>query len=308
MVIMHFLITGGSGFIGSAFAEKLLSQGHKVTIFDDKPLKDSFRLQCIKDQIIYKQVDFTNLDLLKNHVIGFDVVLHFYARANTSIGNNTLDDFKKGIVSTYNIVESMRQNQIKKIIFLSGAAIYGNPSQFPTPENYGPLLPVSLYGSFKISGESLLGAFSNLFDLQVWIFRLGNVVGPNMTKGIISDLIKKLQTEDSLEILGNGSQIKDFIYVQDCIDGILFGFNNSNEKFSLFNLSSGTTISVSEIAEIIKKEMSLSHIKNNYTSTELGWIGDVSKINLDISKIVGLGWSPKYDSKQAITQATKDLL
>jgi UDP-glucose 4-epimerase len=305
---MHFLITGGSGFIGSAFAQKLLSQGHKVTIFDDKPLKDSFRLQSIRHQIIYKQVDFTNLDLLYNIIIDFDVVLHFYARANTSIGSDTLDDFNKGIVSTYNIVESMRKNQIKKIIFLSGAAIYGNPSQFPTSEDYGPLSPLSLYASFKISAESLLSTFSHLFDFEVWIFRLGNVVGPKMTRGIIFDLIKKLQTADSLEILGNGNQIKDFIYLEDCIDGILFGFNYSNEKFSLFNLSSGTTISISEIAEIIKKEMNLSHIENQFTTSELGWIGDVSKINLDVSKIRKLGWCPKFDSKQAILQATKDLL
>ena len=305
---MHFLITGGSGFIGSSFAEKLLFQGHKVTIFDDKPLNQSFRLQKIKHQITYKQVDFTNLDLLYNIIIDFDVVLHFYARANTSVGSDTLDDFNKGIVSTYNIVESMRKNQIKKIIFLSGAAIYGNPSQFPTSENYGPLSPLSLYASFKISAESLLSTFSHLFDFEVWIFRLGNVVGPKMTRGIIFDLIKKLQTADSLEILGNGNQIKDFIYLEDCIDGILFGFNYSNEKFSLFNLSSGTSISVSEIAEIIKKEMNLSHIENQFTTSELGWIGDVSKINLDVSKIRKLGWCPKFDSKQAILQATKDLL
>ena len=306
---MHFLITGGSGFIGSAFAEKLLSLGHKVTIFDDKSFDHCFRLQSIKNQIHYKQIDFTNLNLLSKEIIGFDVVAHFYARANTSIGSNTLDDFEKGIVSTYNVIESMRKNQIKKIIFLSGAAVYGNISKSPTTENDGPLIPVSLYGAFKISSESILSAFSYLFDFQVWIFRLGNVVGPKMTKGIIFDLIKKLKTNpDYLEILGNGEQIKDFIYLDDCINGILSGFNNSKDKFSIFNLSSGNTISVNQIAEIIKKEMNLTHIKNKFTNSSLGWIGDVPKINLDISKIQKLGWFPTYDSKTAISLAVKDSL
>lgn len=305
---MHFLITGGSGFIGSAFAKRLLSLGHHVTIFDDKPLEQSFRLEPIKNQISYKQIDFTKLSALKSEVVGFDVVAHFYFRANTSVKNPN-DDFEKSILSTFNLLESIRANKIKKIIFLSGAAVYGNSSVFPTSETYGPLTPVSLYGAFKISSEALLSAYSALFDIDVLVFRLGNVVGPHMTRGIIFDLIKKLKNNsDSIEILGNGKQIKDFIYLDDCIDGILHVLNNSREEFSLFNLSSGTTISVNDIAKIVKQEMNLVHVTNRYSNSELGWAGDVQKVHFDISKIRQFGWSPKFDSKQAIVSATKDLL
>ena len=306
---MKFAVTGGSGFIGSNFTKKLIDK-HEVTVLSEKPKTQAFRLKKIFDSIEYKKVNLQNLKEVKHNLRDFDVVAHFAARANTAPVTNRTDlDLKIGIISTYNILEAMRVNRIKKIIFASGPAVYGQTTKFPMREDSGMLLPVSLYGASKLASEGLISAYCNLFGLQGWILRFGNVVGKDMTKGVIVDFISKLKRDSSkLEILGNGLQKKDVIYVDDCIDAILFVFNKANDKINLFNVSSGTTISVNEIAKIIIRIMRLKSCKITHTAGNVGWIGDVNKIHYSISKIRKLGWKPRYNSKKAIELTVKSIL
>lgn len=307
---MKFAITGGSGFIGACFAKRLLKDKHKVAIFDKEPKKDAWRLQSVLDRIDYKQIDISDLERLKMELVNYDVVAHFAASADIALGRTKTDvDLKEGIINTYNVLETMRVNKIEKIIFPSSSTIYGNFYKIPTTEDTGMLFPISLYGASKLACEGLVSAFCNLFQMKGWILRFGNVVGPDLTRGVIKELIEKLRRDtDNLEILGNGLQQKDFIYINDCLDGILFVFKHSNDLVNVFNLSSGTTTSVNKIVNIILEEMNLTNVKLTYTGGKSGWPGDSPLVHYDITKIKKLGWTPKYISDEAVRISIRDTL
>jgi len=308
--MMRFVVTAGSGFVGSNLIKKLLKKGYDVTVYDSKPKESAFRLKPIIDKIKYQNLDLENLEILKKELKGYDVVVHFAASANTKIGKKKTDlDLKQGTIVTYNILEAMRVNKIKKIIFSSSSNIYGNPIKIPTPEDTGMLFPVSLYGAAKLASEGLISSFCHLFDMQSWIFRFGYVVGPDMTRGAIKDFIQKLNhNSGELEILGNGLQQRDIIFIDDCIDGILFSLENSNDIINVFNLGSGTTITINDIAKMIIKEMDLKNTKIKYTGGKEGWSGDIPVVHFDISKIKKLGWHPKLNAKMAVKLVVKESL
>lgn len=307
---MKFVITGGSGFLGNNLARRLIKNGHQVTIFDHRDLKKANRLLDLKDKIEFCKIDLENHNFLNKKLVGFDFVVHFSASANTQLGMMKPDvDLKRGILSTFNVLEAMRVNGIKKIVFGSSPAVYGNQIKFPISEDVGNLLPISLYGAAKLASEGLICAFCNLFDFKAWIFRFGNVVGPDMNRGVIIDFIKKLkQNSTKLEILGSGTQKKDVIFIKDCIDGILFSIKKSNKKINIFNLSSGTTITVIEIAKIVVNEMNLTNVKIKKRKAKSGWKGDPEIIHLNINKLKNLGWSPKYTANDAVKLTVKSLI
>ena len=304
---MKFIVTGGAGFIGSNLVKKLLEENHDVTVFDIIQSKDAKRLQSVLNRINYKQMDISDLEKLKQELKNFDVVAHFAASADIALGRTRTDlDLQHGTISTYNILESMRINNIKKIIFPSSSTIYGDFHKIPTSEDTGMLFPLSLYGASKLACEGLISAFCNLFEMKSWIFRFGNVIGSDLTRGVIKELIQKLKRNPKeLEILGNGLQQKDFIHIEDCIEGILFAFKNSNDAVNVFNLSSGTTTSVNKIVEIILEEANLKNVKLSYTGGKIGWPGDAPLVHFDITKIKKLGWHPKYLSDEAVRMSIK---
>lgn len=307
---MKFIVTGGAGFIGSNLVKKLLEENHDVTVFDIIQSKDAKRLQSVLNRINYKQMDISDLEKLKQELKNFDVVAHFAASADIALGRTRTDlDLQHGTISTYNILESMRINNIKKIIFPSSSTIYGDFHKIPTSEDTGMLFPLSLYGASKLACEGLISAFCNLFEMKSWIFRFGNVIGSDLTRGVIKELIQKLKRNPKeLEILGNGLQQKDFIHIEDCIEGILFAFKNSNDAVNVFNLSSGTTTSVNKIVEIILEEANLKNVKLSYTGGKIGWPGDAPLVHFDITKIKKLGWHPKYLSDEAVRMSIKGTL
>lgn len=306
---MKFAVTGGNGFIGSHLVRRLVKDNHDVTVLNQIKQISKNRLESIHDRVDTISLDFNNLETVKKELKKFDVIAHFAANASTQSGfDNTDIDIKQGILSTFNILEAMKINGIKKIIFPSAPAIYGIPIKIPTPEDAGMLLPVSLYGAAKLASEGMISAYCHLFDIQSWILRLGNVVGPDMNRGVIRDFIQKLtKNQNFLEILGNGEQKKDIIYIDDCINGILFLFNNSNDVVNVFNLSSGETITVKNIARIILDEMNLKNVDVKYTGGKVGWSGDVPIINYDISKIKQLGWQPKLNAEESIKMTVRKM-
>jgi UDP-glucose 4-epimerase len=307
---MKFAVTGGSGFIGSNLTKRLIKEGNEVTIFDHISQDKTIRIAPIIDKIKYEKIELLNQDEVREKIKGFDVVAHFAASADIALGRTKTDvDLKEGILVTYNILESMRLNQIKKIIFPSSSAIYGNPIKIPTTEDTGMLFPTSLYGASKLAAEGLISAFCHLFDMQSWIFRLGNVVGADMTRGVIKDFIRKLKSDpNNLEILGDGTQQKDFVHMSDFLDAILFAFKNSSDAVNVFNLSSGNTTSVNKIAKMVLEEMKLQNTRITYTGGKSGWPGDSPIVHYDITKFKKLGWDPKYNSDEAVRLAIKDTL
>lgn len=304
------LVTGGAGFIGSNLTKYLLKDNNEVMVFDKLPEDKIPRLESILSKITYKKIDLKDFDSLKNEMKNIDTVAHFSASADIALGKeNTRTDFNEGILTTFNILETMRINGVKKIIFPSSSTIYGDFSKIPTPEDAGLLFPTSLYGAAKLSSEGLISAFCHLFNMKSWIFRFGNVVGSDMTRGVIKDFIKKLKDDPTkLHILGDGNQKKDFIHIDDCVEAMLFAYKNSNETINVFNLGTGSTTSVNDIAKTIVESMHFNNVKFSYSGGKSGWPGDAPVVHYDISKIKKLGWIPKMDSDKAVRKSIIDTI
>jgi UDP-glucose 4-epimerase len=311
---MNVLVTGGCGFIGSHLARRLIAIGNDVTLFDDMSVGNPDFLGDAKQNRHCRIVkgDVTDMEQVATAVKGHDIVYHLAANANIPLGvSNTRIDLDANVIGTYNVLEAMRRDKIKKIAFTSSSAVYGEPdrSHGPVPEDYGPLAPISLYGGSKLAGEAYVIAYHHMFQVDAWIFRFANVVGPHGTHGVIKDFIAKLRKDPrTLEILGNGKQEKSFIYVDDCVDGMLHAVKHASGSAEAFNLGSLDTIVVDRIAEIVAREMGLKSVKFTYTGGDRGWLGDVPYVFLDSAKMRELGFVPKRSSEEAVTRAVRDML
>lgn len=306
---MQYFITGGAGFIGSHSVDYLI-KNHQVVVYDNlsSGSKNFIRQHLKKSSLRFIGGDLLDKNFLNKAIKGSDFIFHLAANPDIqlSVAKPSLD-FQQGTLATFNLLEAMRKNKIRKIAFSSSSTVFGEPRIMPTPEDYAPLFPISTYGASKLACEGLIAAYCHLYGFQAWVFRFANVVGPRLTHGAIYDFIKKLKKDrNKLEVLGNGRQKKSYIYVKDCVESMLFCIKNSKEKLNLFNLGTADRITVREIAEALLKETGLTKTKIVYKGGSRGWEGDVPQMLLDITKIKKLGWQPKYNSKQAVVQAIKE--
>jgi len=308
---LKIFITGGAGFIGSNLVEELVKNNF-ITIYDNF---SSGKKEFLKTWLRSKNLKIIKGDLLdfkklKRAIKGHELVIHL--ASNPDIAKGILDpsiDLKQGILVTFNVINAMRLNNIKKLIYLSGSGVYGDQNEKVIKENFGPLIPVSMYGASKLSAEALICAFCHLYDMQAWIFRPANIVGKNQTHGVAHDFIKKLRKNPKkLLILGDGKQSKSYLHVKDLIRAVLKAFCQTNKKVNIFNVASEDFLTVNEIAKIVIEEMGLKNVKLKYTGGKVGWKGDVPKVRLDISSIKKIGWRPKFNSKEAVRQAVRELL
>ena len=308
---MKILVTGGAGFIGSHLIDALLERGDEVICFDNF---SSGRREFIEHNL--GQMELVEGDLLNRSDIGkaikgCDAVFHLAANPDVRSGaGNTKTHFDNNIVATYNLLEEMRENGVTKIAFTSSSTVYGEASVIPTPENYGPLIPISIYGASKLASEALIASYCHTFDMDAIIYRFANVVGPRSTHGVIYDFINKLKANpEQLEILGDGTQKKSYLYIDDCIDAMLFGFDRMKEKVEIYNIGSEDWTDVRTIADIVSSEMGL---RPEYKFTGgldgRGWKGDVKFMRLDISKLKERGWNPRHTSNDAIRMTARWLI
>jgi UDP-glucose 4-epimerase len=232
------------------------------------------------------------------------------ANPDIRLGTEVTDtDLKQGTRATYNILEAMRVNGVKNISFASSSAIYGEAKEMPTSEEYGPLLPISLYGASKIASETLITAWVGTFGGKAWIHRFANIVGPRGTHGVIFDFIHKLKkTPDRLEVLGDGFQEKSYMSVHDCVNSMLHLIEKTNNDVNLFNLGTGDTCSVRRIAEIVVEESQIENVKIEYTGGKRGWAGDVPKTFLNVDKLLGTGFEPTRMSEETIRDCVISLI
>jgi UDP-glucose 4-epimerase len=309
---MKDFVTGGAGFIGSHLVDKLINRGDSVTVYDNLSSgKKKFLEQhskCKKFKFI--EADLMDLSILKKEIKGHDVVFHIAANPFVRLGEKqTRLDLEQGPIVTYNILESMRVHEIKKIVFSSSSVVYAETPPIAIPEDYGPTLPISLYGAGKLASEGLISAFCGTFGFQAWIYRFANVVGIRGTHGVIVDFIDKLRKNPKeLEILGNGKQQKPYLHVYDIVDGILHGFTHSNNQLNLFNLCCDSNTTVTKIADMVVEEMGLKKVEYKYTGGKRGWAGDVPRFQLDANKIKKLGWKENYTSDDAVRKAIREIL
>ncbi len=311
---MNVLVTGGAGCVGSEVVKKLLIQNN-VIILDNL---SSGKIEHIEPFLENKNFKLVEADVTEEDITDYlnniDVVFHLAANPDIKFvpGDRTDKDLKQNTIATYNVLDAMRKTGTRKIVFSSSSVVYGIAEKIPTSENYGPLKPTSLYGASKLACEGLVSAYCNMFGMQGWIFRFANIVGDKSRKKgrtVISDFIFKLNNDPTrLEILGDGKQSKSYMLVDECVDGMLFGIDNSNESVNIFNLGTRDAITVDKIAEIVVEEMGLKNVKFSYTGSSSGWAGDINKFLLDITKLHKLGWSPRYTSAEAVRIAAKRML
>jgi UDP-glucose 4-epimerase len=307
------VITGGAGFIGSQLADNLLEQGHQVTIIDNLSWgkKDFLAHNLTNHAFTFLELDLLDKGSLQDKFpAGADAVFHLAASSDIMRGSVEPEiDLNNTTIATFNLLDRMRSLGIKQIFFLSGSGVYGDVGETYTDENFSPLLPISMYGATKLSAEAMISAFVHLYEMQAWILRPANIIGPRATHGVIYDLINKLRVNPkTLSVYGDGQQSKSYLYVDDVISAINHVWARTREPINIFNIASDTYITVQEIAEIVIDSMSLSDTEILYTGGARGWKGDVPIVRLDTSKIEALGWSPEFTSRQAVQRTVEAIL
>ena len=307
---MNILITGGAGFIGSHLIERLIKENNEVMCIDDLSLGKMENIQHLMRDPLFKFIRMDILDEGKLREVfskhNFEMVFHLAANSDIEKSLEERDlDLNKNFLTTVRVLECMREFKVKKIAFASTSAVYGETDKLIN-EDFGPLFPISLYGATKLAAEAYISVYSNNYDIQAWIFRFPNVVGPRPTHGIIYDLFNKLKKDPrQLRVLGNGKQRKPYLHVSELIDALLFCLKHSNEKLNYFNISADSTTVISDIAEWVVKRWG-ANSKIIYGKEDRGWIGDVSHFKYDTLKIRKLGWKPSLSSDEAIKRAIEE--
>ncbi|MFH1834735.1 MAG: NAD-dependent epimerase/dehydratase family protein [Methanobacteriota archaeon] len=309
---MKVFVSGGAGFIGSHLVDRLISRGDEVTVFDNlsSGSLDFIRGHLDEGSVSMIEADLLDLESVTEALLGHDFVYHLAANPDIGYGIEHSDwDLKQNTIVTYNVLEAMRVNGVKSIVFPSTSAVYGEPDVIPTPEDFGPLFPISLYGASKLACEALVSAFCGTYGFCAWVFRFANIVGGRGTHGVSYDFIEKLCKNDrELEILGDGEQKKSYLHVDDLLDGVFHAIEHSDENLNYFNLGCGDQVSVREIAQIVCDEMGLSDVEFKFSKSKRGWPGDVTVMNLAVEKIGKLGWKAKCSSKEAVRRGVAGML
>ena len=311
---MKIVVTGAAGFIATSLLPRLLNSGDEVHGVDNYFLG---KREFVARSLGTPNFHFYEFDLLdRDRVIALfrdvrpDLVWHLAANSDISFGTKYTDfDLKGGTLVTYNVLEAMRLAGTKELLFSSSGAIYGEPKVMPTPENYGPILPISLYAASKAACETLITAFASNYGIRSWIFRFGNIAGPFPTHGVIHDFILKLKKDPTrLQILGDGRQSKPYVHVEDCLDGMMFGHKQARENVNCFNLAVPDATSVNEIAQWTIEAMGLDakRVLLEYTGGSRGWPGDVPQVRLDTRRMESLGWRPKMKSAEAVRRSISE--
>lgn len=311
---MNILVAGGAGFIGSHLIDSLLEEGHTV-ICADKLIMGKQNIEHLAGN---KNFRFFEIDLADQEKVDqlfkendIDVVYHLAANSDIQKGGKEPGiDFNDTLLTTRTLLEGMRTANVKKMFFASTSAVYGEMLDVELTELTGGLMPVSYYGGAKLASEALISSYVSMCDMSVVIFRFPNVIGPRLTHGAVFDFIRKLRRNPNvLEILGNGTQCKPYIYVSDLVEAIMKLTRNFNSGEVVYNISvtsQGTT--VTHIAEIVVEELGLENVKFAYTGGDRGWKGDVPRFSYDISKVLSTGWSPKHTSDEAVRQTVRDAI
>jgi UDP-glucose 4-epimerase len=304
------VVTGCAGYIGSNLVDRLLADGHQVIGVDNfstgqRPFIEG-ALAHPNFRLI--EIDLLDLDALKQAFAGGETVFHLAANADVRFGTEQpRRDLEQNTIATYNVLEAMRANGIKKIAFSSTGSVYGEAEVIPTPEDAPFPIQTSLYGASKLACEGLIAAYSEGFGFQSWIFRFVSILGERYTHGHVFDFYKKLKDDPSrLYVLGNGKQRKSYLYIQDCIDAILIAVNKASDKVNIFNLGVDSYCEVNDSIGWICETLGVSP-SLEYGGGDRGWIGDNPYILLETKKIQSLGWQPKYGIRDGVIKTVEYL-
>lgn len=298
-----YIVTGCAGFIGSTLVDRLLADGHTVIGVDNfsTGLRRFLEGALAHPQFRLVELDLLDLDGLKLAFKGGEAVFHLSANADVRFGtSHPRKDLEQNTIATYNVLEAMRANGIRKIAFSSTGSVYGESPVVPTPED-GPFpVQTSLYGASKAAGEGLISAYCEGFGFKACIFRFVSILGERYTHGHVFDFYEKLKADSTkLPVLGNGKQRKSYLYVQDCIDAILLAMDKAQGKVNIFNLGVDGYCEVNDSIGWICETLGVTP-ELQYSGGDRGWIGDNPFIFLDTTRIQALGWKPKYTIREGV--------
>jgi UDP-glucose 4-epimerase len=300
---LRYFVTGCAGFIGSALAERLLSEGHAVVGYDNFSTGQESFLDTARGAAQFRLVRGDVLDSasLTESMNGSEIVFHLAANADVRFGTeHPRRDLEQNIIATQNVLDAMRTNGIDKIAFSSSGSVYGESLAIPTPEDAPFPIQTSLYGASKAAGEGLIAAYCTGFGFQSYIFRLVSILGERYTHGHIFDFYRQLKEDSSrLRVLGDGRQRKSYLYVHDCIDAMLMAMERSNSRVNIFNLGTDSYCEVNDSIGWICEALGVTP-RIEYRGGDRGWIGDNPFIFLDTTKIRTLGWKPRLTIQQGV--------
>lgn len=308
------LVTGGAGFIGSHIVDKLTSNGIEVRGFDNLATGHISNLSrsIHKKTFTFIKGDLGNSKQIRKSLKDIKIVFHMAADPEVRTGfENPNSSYNENVKNTFYLLDEIRKSSVEKIVFASSSAVYGDATIFPTPEDYGPLLPISAYGASKLACEAYVSSYCNNYGIKGIIIRPANVIGGRGRHGVTWDFVNKLKKNPrSLEILGNGLQTKSYIHISDAIEGI-FTSLKTNKKIDIFNLGSQDSVKVIDIAKIVCKHSKIKDVKIftvGGTDDGRGWIGDIKRAYLSIKNLKQLGWKPKLTSMQAVEVTSKEII
>jgi len=316
-MLTKVLVTGAAGFIGSHLVDHLLEQGAEVVGLDDFSSGQRSNLARALQNPRFKLVEGDLAEPATASTDLGDCELVFHLSADPEVPRGAQDpkrQLKQNVQATFNLLDALRARAMPtRLVFASTSTVYGEPSQIPTAEDYAPLMPISVYGATKLACEALISAYTQLLPLQSIVFRFANVVGPRAGHGVIVDFVRKLrENPKKLEVLGDGTQSKSYLHVDDCTRAFLLALNDGfwRPGTQAFNIGTEDRTNVLEIAQIVMRALQLTDVtvKTVPGPEGRGWAGDVKTMQLDIGRIKKSGWRPKLSSTEAVRLACEHLV
>jgi UDP-glucose 4-epimerase len=311
----RFLIVGGAGFIGSHVVERILSDPdpkRSVLVYDNLASGSRSMLHAlgVDDRLSLVEADVADLELLRESATGTEICFHFAANPDiAAAAHDPAIDFREGTQLTQNVLEALRTAGVARLVYASGSGVYGDLGDLEVDEDHGPMCPISTYGASKLGCEALISSYCHMFGLAASAFRFANVVGPRQTHGVTYDFVRRLLRDPtSLEVLGDGSQSKSYIHVEDVVDAMLLISGQQVPGFEVFNVGTDEYITVREIAELVIHSLDLHDSAVHYGTDSRGWKGDVPVVRFSSARIRGRGWGNRHSTAQALRASIDHLL
>ena len=310
---MSILVTGGAGFIGSNLVKALITDGRETQVLDNL---SSGRMESLERVRRNAKFSFQKQDLLNKESLaipqGCKSIFHLAANPEVRVGFSSPElHFTQNVVTTFNLLEAARKGDAETIAFASTSTVYGDARTVPTPEDYAPMEPISMYGASKLACESIITSYAHNYGIRAIIFRLANIIGPDSNHGVIYDFTNKLVKDPSrLEVLGDGTQNKSYLHISDCVSAILAAHERAREKVNVYNVGSQDQVRVTQIAKAVIDAMKSPNTRIELTGgvdNGRGWKGDVKNMLLDVTRISELGWRPRYSSLEAVKLTANEL-
>jgi UDP-glucose 4-epimerase len=311
---MNVFVAGGAGFIGSHLVRHLLteSSAENIVVYDNFSSGKMWHLrEFIHDpRLSIVKGDIKDLPKLTEAIAGAHIVYHFASNPEIAKAMAQPDiDFWEGTYLTQNILEAMRVNSVKRVIYASGSGVYGETGLLEVPEDSSSFLPISTYGASKLAGEALICAYCHMFEMQGLVFRFANVVGPHQTHGVGYDFVRRLLRDPShLVILGDGNQSKSYVHVEDVISAIQWIAGQGWRGFETFNVATEDYVTVREIADLAVERLGLRGVSYTFTGGTRGWKGDVPTVRFNTQKLRARGWHNRRTSREALRDSIDSMI